>query len=166
MNEKNIKKTILFVVNSDWFFLSHRLPIAKKAIEEGYNVGLLTEITTKKEEIEKYGIFVQEIKFKKVVNMGSIGCKFASILRGESDIYITLSLRGQSSPKDWDFAAPEAILKAAGGAITNLENEDLIYNQKNFEQRGIIIASNNKLFHKSICSQIKEIISENIPLNF
>ena len=75
-------------------------------------------------------------------------------------------MRGQSSPKDWDFAAPEAILKAAGGAITNLENEDLIYNQKNFEQRGIIIASNNKLFHKSICSQIKEIISENIPLNF
>ena len=42
-------------------------------------------------------------------------------------IYIyVLSLPGQSSPKDWDFAAPEAILKAAGGAITNLDNEELI----------------------------------------
>ena len=40
--------------------------------------------------------------------MGSIGCKIASILRGDSDIYITLSLPGKSSPKDWDFAAPEA----------------------------------------------------------
>ena len=65
MNAKIIKKTILFVVNSDWFFLSHRLPIAKKAIEEGYDVGLVTEITTKREEIEKYGIFVEEIKFKR-----------------------------------------------------------------------------------------------------
>ena len=35
MNKKITKKTILFVVNADWFFLSHRLPIAKKAIEEG-----------------------------------------------------------------------------------------------------------------------------------
>ena len=35
--------------------------------------------------------------------MGSIGCKVASIVRGESDIYISLSLPGKSSPKDWDF---------------------------------------------------------------
>lgn len=65
MKEKIIKKTILFVVNADWFFLSHRLPIAKKAIDEGYDVFLLTETTTKRKEIEKYGIVVQEIKFKR-----------------------------------------------------------------------------------------------------
>ena len=54
--------------------------------------------------------------------MGSIGCKIASIIRGESDIYISLSLPGKSSPKDWDFAAPEAILKAAGGgSITKIK---------------------------------------------
>ena len=52
--------------------------------------------------------------------------------RGESDIYICLSLPGKSSPKDWDFAAPEAILKAAGGAITNLDNEELILWSKKF----------------------------------
>ena len=59
------KKTILFVVNADWFFLSHRLPIAIKAIKEGYDVCLLTEITKKRKEIEKYGIVVQEIKFER-----------------------------------------------------------------------------------------------------
>ena len=53
--------------------------------------------------------------------------KLASILKGESDIYICLSLPGQSSPKDWDFAAPEAILNSAGGSITNLDNEELSY---------------------------------------
>ena len=88
--------------------------------------------------------------------MGSIGCKIASIIRGESDIYICLSLPGKSTPKDWDFAAPEAILRSCGGgSITNLDNEDLIYNKKNFEQGGIIIASNNKKEHKNICIQIK-----------
>ena len=75
--------------------------------------------------------------------MGSLGCKISSILRGESDIYISLSLPGKSSPKDWDFAAPEAILSAAGGAITYLDNREISYGKANFEQRGILIASNN-----------------------
>ena len=90
--------------------------------------------------------------------MGSIGCKIASIIRGECDIYISLSLPGKSSPKDWDFAAPETILRGAGGSITNLENEELSYGKLNFKQEGIIIASNNKHKHKSICLQIKQII--------
>ena len=91
--------------------------------------------------------------------MGSIGCKIASIIRGECDIYISLSLPGKSSPKDWDFAAPAAILEAAGGAITNLDNEKLTYDKQNFQQEGIIIASNNKINHSIICSEIKGIIS-------
>jgi len=90
--------------------------------------------------------------------MGSIGCKIASIIRGESDIYICLSLPGKSCPKDWDFAAPAAILKAAGGAITNINNRELSYNESNFEQGGIIVATNNNLNHRDICFEIKEII--------
>ena len=92
--------------------------------------------------------------------MGSIGCKVASIVRGESDIYICLSLPGKSSPKDWDFAAPEAILKASGGVITNLDNQELTYGKSNFAQGGVIVASNNIHTHKKICLEIKETIKK------
>ena len=92
--------------------------------------------------------------------MGSIGCKIASLIKGESDIYICLSLPGQSSPKDWDFAAPEAILKAAGGTVTNLDNEELSYNHPRYEQRGIIVASSNKKIHKNTCLEIKRLIDK------
>ena len=68
---------------------------------------------------------------------------------------------GKSSPKDWDFAAPESILKAAGGAITNLYNQELSYGKTNFEQGGIIIATNNRNNHESICFEIKKIIEDN-----
>ena len=103
---------------------------------------------------------IKKIKFKNVKIMGSIGCKIASLIRGESDIYISLSLPGKSSPKDWDFAAPEVILKAAGGAITNLDNEELSYGSSNYEQGGIIVASNNIFNHERICLEIKEIIKK------
>ena len=95
--------------------------------------------------------------------MGSIGCKIASILRGESDIYICLSLPGKSSPKDWDFAAPAVILDSAGGSLTNLLNKNLVYNKPNFEQGGVILASKDCAYHESLCRQIKEtIIREDI----
>ncbi len=117
-------------------------------------------VTSKNHRNETLKKLIQKIHFKDVITMGSIGCKIASILRGESDIYICLSIPGKSSPKDWDFAAPQAILKAAGGAITNLDNQELSYGKSNFEQGGIIIASNDSITHESICLEIKEIIQK------
>ena len=99
-------------------------------------------------------------QFKKKIVMGSIGCKIASIVRGESDIYISLCLEGKSFPKDWDFAAPEAILNAAGGLITNIENRPLVYGTNDLQHPGIIIATNCKNNHKKICSQISAIIQK------
>ena len=115
-------------------------------------------VTSKNHRNQTLRNLIEKVSFKKVIIMGSIGCKIASILRGESDIYICLSLHGKSSPKDWDFAAPEAILKASGGAITNINNQKLSYGKLNYEQDGILIASNNKLMHRKICSELKEII--------
>ena len=124
-------------------------------------------VTSKNHRNETLKNLIQKINFSEVKVMGSIGCKIASIVRGESDIYICLSLPGKTSPKDWDFAAPEAILKASGGSITNLDNQELTYGKKDFAQGGVIVASNNKNTHKSLCLEIKEIIRKyNLyPLN-
>ncbi len=71
--------------------------------------------------------------------IGSVGCKVVSILRGEADFYLSLS--GKSAPKDWDMAAPEALLVAAGGKFTHANGNALTYNNKNFLQEGCLIAS-------------------------
>ena len=130
-------------------------------LSKNNNLQEMTLVTSKNHGNETLKNLIEKINFCKVEIMGSIGCKIASIVRGDSDIYICLSLPGKSAPKDWDFAAPESILKAAGGAITNLDNEELSYGKRNFEQRGIIVATNNKNTHGSICLEIKKIIEEN-----
>ena len=58
-------KKLLFIVNVDWFFVSHRLPIAKKAIEEGFEVHLACDVTDKLEEIIEAGITVHIIPFSR-----------------------------------------------------------------------------------------------------
>ena len=125
------------------------------------NLQEMTLVTSKNHGNETLKKLIQKIDFRKVEIMGSIGCKIASIVRGESDIYICLSLPGKSSPKDWDFAAPESILKGAGGAITNLNNKELTYGFPRFEQRGIIVATSDKNTHESVCIEIKKIIAQN-----
>ena len=120
----------------------------------------MTLITSKNHRNETLKKLIERINFDQVRIKGSIGCKIASIIRGESDIYISLSLPNKSSPKDWDFAAPEAILKAAGGSITKINNQELFYGKPNYEQGGIIVASNNNLRHEIICLQLREIVKK------
>ena len=117
-------------------------------------------VTSVNHRNEKLSELIDKIKFKKIFPMGSIGCKIASIIRGESDIYISLSLPGKSAPKDWDFSAPVAILKAAGGEVTSIENNDLSFGINNLEHNGIIIASNKKEKHAELCSQVKKIVKD------
>ncbi|MEW6996841.1 glycosyltransferase family 4 protein [Colwelliaceae bacterium BS250] len=48
-------KKILFVVNDDWFFISHRLPIAIKARELGYDVHIATGSYQGESKLKSYG---------------------------------------------------------------------------------------------------------------
>ena len=132
----------------------------EKYLSSRKTINEMTLVTSKNHSNNTLKRLIEKLNFKDVIVMGSIGCKIASILRGESDIYICLSLPGRSSPKDWDFAAPEALLKAAGGTITDLNNNELTYGKSNFEQGGILVATNNKLTHRSICSEINCIIKK------
>ena len=58
-------KKILFVVNVDWFFLSHRLPLALAAKKSGYTVYVAAANTGRSETIETLGLHfidIQELK--------------------------------------------------------------------------------------------------------
>jgi glycosyltransferase involved in cell wall biosynthesis len=52
---------LLFIVNVDWFFISHRLPIAIDAIKNGYEVHLACGITDRQNELEALGVVVHPV---------------------------------------------------------------------------------------------------------
>jgi glycosyltransferase involved in cell wall biosynthesis len=49
---------LLFVVSEDWFFVSHRLHLAQAAIQEGFQVAVLTRISNQLARIEQAGVTV------------------------------------------------------------------------------------------------------------
>ena len=64
-------KKILFIVNVDWFFISHRLPLAIEALKKGYEVHIACGITDKKEYLENLGLKVHPLN----ISRSSMGIK-------------------------------------------------------------------------------------------
>jgi glycosyltransferase involved in cell wall biosynthesis len=58
-------KKLLFVVNVDWFFLSHRLPIALAAQKLGFEIHIVTSLTTKLPELIQHGFTVHPLKLNR-----------------------------------------------------------------------------------------------------
>ena len=58
-------KKLLFFVNVDWFFISHRLAIAEKALREGYEVTIACRFTEHKAELSAMGFNVVDIPFSR-----------------------------------------------------------------------------------------------------
>lgn len=70
---------LLFVVNVDWFFASHRLPIALQALREGYEVHLATTFTDRYEELQRHGLKLHALPMDRGAT--GIGQAFATFRR-------------------------------------------------------------------------------------
>lgn len=65
VNERARQKKLLWVVNVDWFFASHRLPIAAEALRLGYEVHVATGVTNLRTELERRGFTVHPLKLNR-----------------------------------------------------------------------------------------------------
>ena len=58
-------KTIIYFVSEDWYFCSHRLPIARKALAEGFKVVVVTRVSNHRDIIESEGFELAPIEIKR-----------------------------------------------------------------------------------------------------
>ena len=79
-----MSKKILFVVNVDWFFISHRLPLAIEALQKGYEVHIACGLSDKKEYLESLDLIVHPLNLSR----SSTGLK--SEMKAFSEIYTIL----------------------------------------------------------------------------
>ena len=75
------------------------------------------------------------------LNVGSVGLKIGLVSEGSRDLYVYTGGR----TKIWDTCAPEAILRGAGGRITDLDGHPLVYDGPDLYNRRGIVASNGPL---------------------
>ena len=120
----------------------------------------LVLVASRSHRDERLERLVKALELADARAVGSVGGKVATILRGETDLYVSLS--GRSAPKDWDMAAPEAVLRAAGGAFSHADGRPLSYDTGDVRQAGCLIASHGPA-HAELCRRAVEAMGEIDP---
>jgi 3'(2'), 5'-bisphosphate nucleotidase len=86
---------------------------------------------------------------------GSVGIKCALIAEGERDVYI----HPVRYLKEWDTCAPEALLREAGGTVTDCLGHPLRYNQvEPAQEHGIVACASD--VHAKVVERIRPLYEE------
>ena len=76
---------------------------------------------------------LKEFDVTSIVKMAS-SYKFCVIATGEYDLYVA-----EPRASEWDIAAGHAILKNAGGIITDFDGNEILYGKKDFKNPSLIL---------------------------
>jgi 3'(2'), 5'-bisphosphate nucleotidase len=98
---------------------------------------------------------VRALGVRAEVKSHSVGIKVGLLVERQADLYIHLSPK----TKQWDTCAPEAVLTEAGGRMTDLWGEPLVYNSPDVLNRNGLLASNGAA-HDALVARLSPLLAE------
>lgn len=102
---------------------------------------------------------VEALSPDSVLRVGGAGNKVLKVIEGEAHVYAFAS-RGC---KKWDTCAPEGILHALGGQLTDILGNSLTYNKnENFTNELGVLASHSAANHSEYQSKIPAEVKERL----
>jgi 3'(2'), 5'-bisphosphate nucleotidase len=96
----------------------------------------------------------QALGIESVNKVGSVGLKVGLVARGACDLYLATTVS-----KEWDICAPHVLLLEAGGRLTNLCGQSLVYNKREVTECTGLIASNG-LAHARIVATLAPLLDQ------
>jgi 3'(2'), 5'-bisphosphate nucleotidase len=98
---------------------------------------------------------VRALGVRAEVQRHSVGIKVGLLVERQCDIYIHLS----GKTKQWDSCAPEAVLVAAGGRVTDLWGEPLRYNTPDVWNHNGLVCTNGAA-HDEVIRRLRPLLEE------
>lgn len=89
------------------------------------------------------------------IRSGSVGLKLGLIAEGRAHIYIHPGAR----TNQWDTCGPEAILREAGGTITDVNGQPMQYNTPQIRNMTGIVATNGTI-HENVIEAVSSVLGE------
>jgi len=129
-----------------------RHPLAVSAVAEPHAIRL---VSSKSHRSEYYQRLRSSLGITDDFAVGSVGIKVSLVAEGSRDLYVYPG----SQTKIWDSCAPEAILIAAGGKITDSDGALLNYTESRLQNPRGVVASNG-LVHQHALDAVARLRSE------
>jgi 3'(2'), 5'-bisphosphate nucleotidase len=88
----------------------------------------------------------QQLRIPHFFQLGSVGLKIGAICEGRAHLYVHTGVRTHL----WDTCGPEAILREAGGRMTDMSNQPLQYTARDARNANGLIASNGIIHERAV----------------
>jgi 3'(2'), 5'-bisphosphate nucleotidase len=137
-----------FFATPEGAFVDHlgvRTPLAVSTVASAGAARLVASASHRSDDIDRVK---SALGINDEQNVGSVGVKLALIALGLRDLYVN----PWPKTKAWDTCAPEAILVAAGGRLSDLFGAPISYTGALGHPRGLI--ASNGLVHDEVVAKI------------
>lgn len=127
-------KKLLLVVNVDWFFISHRLPVALAAMKQGYEVHLACGVTGREHYLKGLGIVIHPLPLSRS------GLAFASEIKAIASIFTLIKrlkpdLVHAVTIKPVVYAGLASKILGVCGRITSISGLGFVFIDRSFKAR-------------------------------
>lgn len=95
---------------------------------------------------------VRQLKPARIVETHSAGVKLAKVARGEVDYYVN----HYPNFHDWDIAAGHILVEEAGGKVSGIRGQPIVYGSAGTDQRLGMVATNGVL-HEAVVAGLQEV---------
>lgn len=116
------------------------------------NVSDLTSatLTQSRSRTARESPVIKKIKPAKILETFSSGVKLARVAGGEADLFVNI----YPQFNDWDICAGHILVEEAGGAVTDLHGEPIIYGREGNRQLAGLLATNG-LIHQAALAALR-----------
>lgn len=115
-------------------------------------------VTSKSHRSERLDAIMQRlgVTADQTLRTASTGVKIGMVARGTAKMYAHPTL----GTKLWDSAAPQVILHAAGGRLTDMRGEPLVYDSAVVDNRFGLLASCSTDEHELLVEQLRPLVEQ------
>ncbi len=121
-------------------------PLLVSTTDDPAQIRLAASASHRSEDIDRVKT---QLGIRDELNVGSVGLKLCLIAAGSRDLYVN----PQAKTKAWDTCAPEVILRAAGGELTDLHGRPVDYLAEDLRHHDGLVGS-NKVLHATVIRQL------------
>lgn len=116
--------------------------------------------TTRSHSDKLINTAVDAVKPDSVLRVGGAGHKVLMLIEGQAHAYVFAS----KGCKKWDTCAPEALLQAVGGQLTDIHGNRIQYHKEvSHPNAGGVLATYDAAVHDTFCSLIPDEVKAKLP---
>lgn len=151
-----INDRLYFAVKSVGAYLIEKQGEMKKlSVSDKFDFREMTLAVSRSHRSPKMTNLVNYFGFKNELPHGSVGLKIGLLAQQKADLYIHLSPR----TKFWDTCAPQIILEEAGGKLTDLFGQEIVYDIQDVQNYNGILATNGTA-HETVLAHLKSLLTK------